>query len=36
MEYLQRFGDSSDVGMQVSIGVLQHAPLLPQAVQARS
>ena len=36
MQYLQRFGESGDGGMQVSIGVLQHAPLLPEAVQGTS
>ncbi len=33
VEYLQRFGESGDIGMKVSIGVLQHTPLLPEAVQ---
>ena len=36
VEYLQRLGEAGDVGMQVGIGVLQHAPFLPQAVQGRS
>lgn len=30
---LKGLGEAGDSGMQLSIGVLQHAPLLPQAVQ---
>ena len=34
--YLKGIGESGDIGMQLSVGVLQHAPLLLETVQGNA